>query len=234
MSESRKNNKPWRNYGFLLLAFTLIYACKDSSTGATPALDPDRKLPYIGEHEVEFVKKTDGELIPDTVYYTLPKFSFINQDSVETSHRNYAGKVFVADFFFTHCPSICPMLSSQMARLQALTTKAGLHDEVMFLSHTVDPLRDTPDTLKKYATDLGADLSNWNFVTGSADDIYWQAEYGYMLTAFPSDSAEGGFFHTDKIALIDRQMHIRGLYDGTSTKDVDKLFEDLKLLVKEK
>lgn len=234
MSESRKNNKPWRNWTFLLLAFTVIYACKDSGSGATSALDPDRKLPFIGEHEVEFVKKADGELIPDTVYYTLPKFSFINQDGVETSHRNYAGKVFVADFFFTHCPSICPMLSSQMARLQALTTKAGLHDDVMFLSHTVDPLRDTPDTLKKYATDLGADLSNWNFVTGSAEDIYWQAEYGYMLTAFPSDSAEGGFFHTDKIALIDRQMHIRGLYDGTSTKDVDKLFEDLKLLVKEK
>jgi protein SCO1/2 len=71
-------------------------------------------------------------------------------------------------------------------------------------------------------------------VTGSAEDIYWQAENGYMLTAFPSDSAEGGFFHTDKIALIDRQMHIRGLYDGTSTKEVDKLFQDLKILVKEK
>ena len=228
------NNRIWRNLVFLLGAFILLQACKEDVSSASTALDPDRKLPYIGEHEVEFVKKADGELIPDTVYYTLAKFSFINQDSAETSHRNYAGKVFVADFFFTHCPSICPMLSSQMARLQALTTKAGLHDEVMFLSHTVDPLRDTPDTLKKYANELGADLSNWNFVTGSADDIYWQAEYGYMLTAFPSDSAEGGFFHTDKIALIDRQMHIRGLYDGTSTKDVDKLFEDIKLLVKEK
>jgi protein SCO1/2 len=234
MSESRKNNSGLQNWGLLIVVLLGMYACKDGGSGATIALDPERKLPYIGEHEVEFVKKSDGELIPDTVYYTLPKFSFINQDSAETSHRNYAGKVFVADFFFTHCPSICPMLSSQMVRLQALTTKAGLHDEVMFLSHTVDPLRDSPDTLKNYAMALGADLSNWNFVTGSAEDIYWQAEYGYMLTAFPSDSAEGGFFHTDKIALIDRQMHIRGMYDGTSTKDVDKLFEDIKLLVKEK
>jgi protein SCO1/2 len=121
-----------------------------------------------------------------------------------------------------------------MSRLQALTKKESLQADVMFLSHTVDPVHDLPDTLKKYGTDLGADFSNWNFVTGSAEEIYWQAENGYMLTAFPSDSAEGGFFHTDKIALIDREMHIRGLYDGTSTKEVDKLFEDLKLLVKEK
>jgi protein SCO1/2 len=217
-----------------MLVGAIVAAC-NTPVGEKPeeASNSMKVLPYIGEHDVEFVKKGNGEIIPDTVYYTIPKFSFINQDGKEISHRDYQGKVFVADFFFTTCPSICPMLSSQMSRLQSLTKKESLENDVMFLSHTVDPNHDLPDTLKKYATDLGADFSNWNFVTGSAEEIYWQAENGYMLTAFPSDSAEGGFFHTDKIALIDRQMHIRGLYDGTSTKEVDKLFEDLKLLVKE-
>lgn len=222
-------------WGLILFACIVFIACNtpvgDKPTEASTEI---RNLPYIGEHDVEFVKKGNGEIVPDTVYYTIPKFSFINQDGKEISHRDYQGKVFVADFFFTTCPSICPMLSSQMSRLQALTAKDSLQNDVMFLSHTVDPTHDLPDTLKKYAMDLGADFSNWNFVTGSAEDIYWQAENGYMLTAFPSDSAEGGFFHTDKIALIDRQMHIRGLYDGTSTKEVDKLFQDLKILVKEK
>ena len=219
----------------ILLAGTAFAAC-NSSVGEKPSevSNEMKELPFIGEHDVEFVKKGNGEIIPDTVYYTIPKFSFINQDGKEISHRDYEGKVFVADFFFTTCPSICPMLSSQMSRLQALTMKESLQNDVMFLSHTVDPEHDLPDTLKKYGSELGADFSNWNFVTGSAEEIYWQAENGYMLTAFPSDSAEGGFFHTDKIALIDRQMHIRGLYDGTSTKEVDKLFEDLKILVKEK
>lgn len=225
-------NKIWV---LVVIASCLVIAC-NTPVGDKPgaASNELKQLPYIGEHDVEFVKKGDGEIIPDTVYYTIPKFSFTNQDGKEVSHRDYQGKVFVADFFFTTCPSICPMLSSQMSRLQALTKKESLEGDVMFLSHTVDPVHDLPDTLKKYGTELGADFSNWNFVTGSAEEIYWQAENGYMLTAFPSDSADGGFFHTDKIALIDREMHIRGLYDGTSTKEVDKLFEDLKLLVKEK
>ncbi len=122
-------------------------------------------------------------------------------------------------------------MSSQMARLQDKIKQAGLSDEVMFLSHTVDPENDKPDTLKAYAEELGVDLSNWNFVTGNKDDIYYLAEEGYFVNALPAETAPGGFIHTDNFILIDEEGHIRGYYDGTSTKDVDKLFEDLKKLI---
>lgn len=191
----------------------------------------DAPLPYFGEHDVEMKRGAGGELIPDTIYYRIPYFSFVNQDGREVSHRDYEGCIYVADFFFTHCESICPLMTSQMIRLQEMVKRDSLSRYVRFLSHSVDPVRDNPDTLLAYARRIGADLSNWNFVTGNPEDIYWQAETGYMLTAFPSDTAQGGFFHTDKFTLVDRGMHIRGYYDGTSTEDVDRLARDLKKLI---
>ncbi len=221
------------------MASIMLLAC--NSPIAKPALDdPDENevtthgLGYYGEHDIELVKAADGSIEADSVYYTIPKFSFTNQDGKNVSFRDYEGKIFVSDFFFTTCKSICPAMSSQMTRLQGLVMKEGLQDKVMFLSHSVKPEEDSPEVLKAYGDALGADFSNWNFVTGKADDIYELAQEGYMLTAFPSDTAEGGVFHTDKFTLIDTGMHIRGYYDGTATNSVDKLFEDIKWLVKEK
>jgi protein SCO1/2 len=111
--------------------------------------------------------------------------------------------------------------------------KENLLQQIGFLSHTVDPEHDTLPALRAYAQRVGADTSVWHFVTGNAEDIYWQAQEGYMLTAFPSDTADGGFFHTDKLTLVDRNRHIRGYYDGTSTKDVDRLYTDIKKLIHE-
>ncbi len=211
----------------------VITACTESPAEQESAKASVAKLPYMGEPDVAFRKDENGATIADTVYYTIPKFSFINQDSAEVSHHTYTGKIFVADFFFTTCPTICPMLSAQMARVQAELKEQGLSDKVWLLSHTVNPQYDTPSVLKSYADKLGADYSNWNFVTGNAEDIYYQAEDGYMLTAFPSDTAQGGFFHTDKLALIDWEMHIRGYYDGTSTVEVNNLLADIKKLAEE-
>jgi protein SCO1/2 len=225
-----KQKKIVSGYAVLLLLLSVITACGGSKTGLSEeGVYPS--LPFIGAHETELRTLDNGQTVVDTIYYRIPKFSFTNQNGKETSHKDYQGKIFVADFFFTHCPSICPMLSAQMVRLQSMVEKGGHSNDVWFLSHTVDPTRDLPDTLLNYANNIGANLKNWNFVTGKADDIYYQAEQGYMLSAFPSDSADGGFFHTDKIALIDREMHIRGLYDGTSTKSVDKLYQDIQTLL---
>ncbi len=231
MNARRENSKAIRILAIFVFMISLI-ACGDKNQNVKS--EGEVKLPYIGMHDVELVKEADGEFRTDSIYYTVPKFSFINQDSVVVSHHDYLGKLAVVDFFFSNCPSICPMLSAQMVRVQESVKKEGLASNVKFLSHTVDPDRDTPARLKEYADLIGADLSNWNFVTGKAEDIYYQAETGYMLSAFPSDSAEGGFFHTDKIVLLDKQMHIRGLYDGTSTKSVDKLIQDILVLNKEK
>ncbi len=233
--------KNWKTLLSLLVIISLLSAkcspksepSKNDQEGNSAIEAYKVQLDYYGEHDVELGHNSDGTSFPDTVYYTIPKFSFTNQEGKEISHHNYDGKIFVADFFFTTCKSICPMMSSQMCRLQKLIQKEGLQNEVMFLSHSVKPEVDTPEILLNYGNAIGADYSNWNFVTGIAEDIYDQAQQGYMLTAFPSDTADGGVFHTDKFSLIDRQMHIRGFYDGTSSKSVDQLFQDIKVLIKE-
>jgi protein SCO1/2 len=212
-----------------LLLFVALAACTD------PVKSPDQKektLPYFGDLGIEIKYNDNGEGIPDTVYDPIPLFAFTNQEGKIITNDFMAGKIAVVDFFFTNCTSICPMLSSQMARLQHSVKSEGINYQVVFLSHTVDPKNDTPEALKSYANRMGADFSNWNFVTGNEEDIYWQAKEGYKLTAFPSDTAQGGFFHTDQIALIDQEGKIRGYYDGTSTKAVDQLFTDLHLLLK--
>lgn len=228
----RKVNKVFC-FAMAALAFT---SCQEKQDQLL--LDTTNKLGYFGEFEEEMVRNPDGTTSIDTIYYPIPKFSFINQDGKEVTHRITEGKIVVSDFFFTHCKSICPVISSQMARLQAMVEKEGLSDKVLFLSHSVDPLNDRPDTLKEYARNLGANLNNWQFLTVdtahfAADYVYELAQEGYHLTAFPSDTAEGGIFHTDQLALLDKTLRIRGYYDGMSTAGVDKLFNDLKILLNE-
>jgi protein SCO1/2 len=212
-----------------LFLFLALAACAD------PVKAPDQKektLPYFGDFGIEIKYNEKGEGISDTVYDPIPLFAFTNQEGKIITNDFMVGKIAIVDFFFTNCTSICPMLSSQMARLQHSVKSENIDNQVVFLSHTVDPKNDTPEALKAYADRMGADYSNWNFVTGNEEDIYWQAKEGYKLTAFPSDTAQGGFFHTDQIALIDQEGKIRGYYDGTSTKAVDQLFQDLHLLLK--
>lgn len=164
--------------------------------------------------------------------HVVPPFAFTNLDGKEFSHRNVGGRVRVVDYFFTHCPTICPVMSSQLVRLQAQMRGAGItEDDVVILSHTVDPTRDDPQRLAQYAERIGADTTQWKFLTGAESDLYDMARNGYYLTALPSDTAAGGFFHSDTFALIDGQGRIRGYYDGTATEEVDQLLEHVKQLL---
>jgi protein SCO1/2 len=164
--------------------------------------------------------------------HVVPPFAFTNLDGREYSHLNVGERVRVVDYFFTHCPTICPVMSSQLVRLQAQMRKEGIgEDEVILLSHTVDPVRDSPERLLEYATRIGADTAQWKFLTGAEEDLYDMARNGYYLTALPSDTAAGGFFHSDTFALIDKQGRIRGYYDGTATEEVDQLLNHLKQLL---
>jgi protein SCO1 len=188
---------------------------------------------YAAEH-VQAIDAYDALPILGPEGHTVPPFAFTGLDSVEVSHYNTEGKVRVVDYFFSHCPTICPVMSSQLARLQGEAVRRGLGaDDLLILSHTVDPERDTPERLEEYAMQLGADTSWWKFVTGEQDDLYDMARHGYYLTALESDTAEGGFFHSDTFVLVDRLDRIRGYYDGTSTKEVDKLLNDLEQLVRD-
>jgi len=138
-----KNEKHWRNWinGLVLLSLLNFVSCMDNKPAhQEESKESTNKLPYLGEADVEFHTTENGAVIADTMYYTIPKFSFINQDSAEVSHKTYTGKIFVADFFFTTCPTICPILSSQMARVQSELKNQKLSEKVWLLSHTVDPL----------------------------------------------------------------------------------------------
>ena len=166
--------------------------------------------------------------------HTVPPFAFWGIDSVEVTNRDVEGKIRVIDYFFTHCPTICPLLTSQLARTQAILQSRGISEEdLLILSHSVDPERDSPERMKWYAERMGADTSQWKFLTGGQDELYEQAKEGYYLTALPSDTAAGGFFHSDVFALIDRDSRIRGFYDGTSTAEVDAMILDIHKLLEE-
>lgn len=188
-------------------------------------------LPVYGEKFVEY-NTVDGMEVADTVYHTIPHFSFIDQDSNVVTLPDFDNKILIADFFFTSCPSICPIMTKQMARLQWILDDAAYKD-VHFLSHTVDPTHDTPSVLKAYGEEQGADFNRWTFVTGEKEAIYEQGFQGYLLNTQEDDMAPGGFLHSQMFVLVDRDRRIRGFYDGTNTQEVDNLVDDVKMLLKE-
>ncbi|MBB00302.1 MAG: hypothetical protein CMN34_05175 [Saprospirales bacterium] len=184
-------------------------------------------LPYLGPRDVLH----SGSDTPDTLYHSIPKFALTDQNNREYSHRNTEGKVLLVDAFFTTCPTICPVISSQLARVHDRIAIDGLGDKVAIISHTVDPNRDTPERLRQYADRIGADPELWTFLTGPEEDLYPLLQEGYLLTALASDTAAGGFFHSDQILIIDQDKHIRGTYDGTKTSEVDQMLEDVYQLI---
>lgn len=165
--------------------------------------------------------------VKDTIWHTIPPFSFMAQTGKTVTEKDFRGKITVADFFFTNCQGICPKMSTQLTRVQK-TFKD--YPDVRLLSHTVDPERDDVATLKHYADMYGADSTKWFLVTGNKKKIYEQARYGYFVTATEGDGGPEDFIHTEKFILIDPQGVIRGYYDGTDSLAVDKLMGDIIVL----
>jgi len=169
----------------------------------------------------------------------IPPFRFINQDGKVITNADYKGKIYVADFFFTTCPGICKIMTENMLRLQK---EFENNKEFALLSHTVNPERDTVETLRRYARDKGADTRNWNFVTGTKDSIYSIAA-SYFANASPDSLAPGGFLHSEFFILVDKEGNIRcrkeddgnikAVYDGTSEAEMRKLKDDIKVLIAE-
>jgi protein SCO1/2 len=189
-----------------------------------------KTLPYFGNKEAIFT--VAGPDVPDTIYHTVPDFSFTNQFGENTTMEDFEGDIMVVDFFFTTCPTICPIMTKQMARLQWMLEDAA-YDDVSFLSHTVNPNNDTPEILLAYGEEEGADFEKWTFVTGDQEEIFEQGFQGYLLSTQEDSGAPGGFLHSSMFVLVDRDRHIRGFYDGTSSKEVDDLVTDIKMLKKE-
>jgi protein SCO1/2 len=185
-----------------------------------------KKLPFIGPREVVL---KDGQV--DTLYHTVPDFEFIDHRGKKFTSEDVKGKILVVDFFFTRCGSICPKMTTQMARLEWML-KDPAFENVMFISHTVDPEYDTPDILAEYRRHYKAG-DRWVFLTGEKQAIYEQGVKGYYLSAQEDALAPGGFLHSEKFVLVDPHGRIRGTYDGTDGEEVDRLEEEIRLLMKE-
>ena len=163
----------------------------------------------------------------DTTYHKIPDFSFINQNGEEVTLANFEDKIFVVDFFFTTCPTICPKMSSNIAYLQKSFKNHG--DEVKFLSHTVDPIHDSVEVLKEYSKVYEAKDDVWHMVTGDKQKLYNQAKEGYKIIADDGD----GFSHSEKLILVDKNKNIRGYYDGTNEEEVENLLSEIMILMYE-
>lgn len=208
-----------KKYLALFAICSLFAACQS---------DDNKRLPILGSRE-PVTKVVDGQTVVDTLYKTIPDFEFVNQDSVRVTAENFNNSIYVADFFFTSCPSICPIMHRNMLRAYE---KFKDHPEVKFLSHSIDTKYDTPSVLKDYAVKLGVDGPQWQFVTGSRESIYGIAPE-YMVFAEENDKVAGGYEHQGWFILVDKNKHIRGAYDGTNTDEVEKMMKDMDVLLRE-
>ena len=166
----------------------------------------------------------------DTIYHSIPYFEFINQLGEKVTSKDYEGKIYVADFFFATCPTICPKMAVHMLELQK-----HFYDRNDFglLSHTINPEHDTVEVLYEYSKKVHSIDSVWEFVTGSKESIASIARNGYFANAMKDLDAEGGFLHSTNFFLIDRKGQIRGIFDGTSTRDIDNCMDAIEILYRE-
>ncbi|MEY2894695.1 MAG: hypothetical protein RIS42_414 [Bacteroidota bacterium] len=200
----------------ILLGFSLLIAsCQEKKT-----------LPILGPKNTRIVA---GQV--DTVYHQIPAFRFLNQDSVWVSEKDMAGKIYIADFFFTSCPTICPKMKTQLLRIYE---RYAENDNIRILSHSIDPTYDTPSILKQYAARLQVKSPRWNMLTGDKAAIYKLGEKSYMVTAQEDKNEAGGFVHSGAFILVDKNRHVRGIYDGTQEAEVNHLIEDIEILLQEK
>ena len=182
-----------------------------------PIYQPSMVNPELVDSTIQYVKK----------YHTIADFSLINQNGKTITQDAYRGKIYIADFFFTTCPTICPIMTMNMADIQNRTLE---DDGVLLLSHTVTPEIDSVAQLKKYAQEKGVVDTKWNLVTGDKKQIYELARKSYLAVQNDGDGGPFDMIHTENFILVDKEKRIRGFYDGTKKEEVDRLMTDLNIL----
>nr|WP_315188891.1 SCO family protein [uncultured Flavobacterium sp.] len=214
----------YRKFFGVLLVFSIITISLFYS-----ALKPKKTLPIFNPSDV------NPELVDSTVqyiskYHTIADFSFVNQNGKTITQKDYEGKVYVADFFFTTCGSICPKMTTNLVEVQ----KAIINNpKVMLLSHTVFPETDSVPVLKAYAIKNGVIDSKWNLVTGDKKEIYSMARKSYLAVKLGRPEQLYDMVHTENFVLVDQKKRVRGFYDGTKKEDIQKLISDIDYLCTE-
>jgi len=192
-------------------------------------LTPEKKLPVFNPADVN-PKLVDESVVHIRSNHKVSDFELINQNGETITEANYEGKIYVADFFFTRCMTICPVMTTNMGKLQ----EAFLNDDdVLFLSHSVTPDSDSVSVLKAYAIDKGVIDAKWNITTGDKKHIYKLARKSYFAVLEDGDGGLQDFVHTENFILVDKKKQIRGFYDGTSAEDIERLILDIRILKNE-
>lgn len=200
---------------FLSIAIQLLTPAK-----SLPIYNPSMVNPEMVDSTVQHIAK----------YHTIADFSFVNQNGKTITQKDYEGKIYVADFFFTTCPTICPIMKDNMVILQNAIKDM---DDVKLLSHTVMPHIDSVPVLKAYAVEKGVMDDKWNLVTGDVKDIFFIARKSYLAVKTETQGEMYDMVHTENFVLVDQKRRVRGFYDGTNLEEINRLIEDIKFLSNE-
>ena len=205
---------------FSLITVSLFYnVLKPSKT--LPIFNPADVNPELVDSTVQYVEK----------YHKIADFSFTNQNGKTITQKDYEGKIYVADFFFTTCPTICPIMQDNMVEIQKVFKN---NPKVLLLSHTVMPDIDSVPVLKKYALEKGVIDSKWNLVTGDKKAIFYIARKSYLAVKTETEGELYDMVHTENFILVDDQKRVRGFYDGTNKEEIARLIEDIHFLLDSK
>jgi len=201
---------------FVTISYSLLKPKK-----SLPIYNPSMVNPELVDSTVQHIRK----------YHTIADFSFTNQNGQTITQKDYEAKIYVADFFFTTCPTICPIMQDNMVEIQKVFKD---NPEVLLLSHTVMPHIDSVPVLKKYALEKGVIDSKWNLVTGDKKDIFYIARKSYLAVKTETTGELYDMVHTENFILVDDQKRVRGFYDGTNKDEILRLIEDIQFLLDSK
>ncbi len=190
-------------------------------TAVLPVYQPAMVAPELVDESIQYVKK----------YHTIAPFSMTNHNGETITEKDYENTIYVADFFFTTCPSICPIMTKNMYALQQ---KLSPYPDVKLLSFSVTPEIDTVTQLKRYAIENKVDDNRWNLATGNKKEIYQLARKSYLVVKEDGDGGPHDMIHTENFVLVDKQKRIRGYYDGTQASAMDDILRDIVILIEEK
>lgn len=222
MPETQKKSS--RNLIFTaFLIFSFFTACSDDKEEQISV-----DLPYIGHHDVVY-EAIEGYEIGDTIFHKVPRWQYLTQDSTLLSSDDIGDKVWIVDFFFSHCPTICPPMTKAMRGVS--DTLSAYKNEFNILSFSIDPDRDTPARLRLYRKRHDVTANNWFFLTGDEDETHRLGIEGFQLHANADEQAPGGFAHSSNFVLVDKNQHIRGVYDGLDPESRKQLIIDAKKLL---
>ena len=218
------NKKLLKRYAPIVITMTVFSAFVVSSfyyvnkpIETLPIYSPSMVSKELVEENIQFIKK----------YHKIKDFSMKNQNGKIITQEFYNDKIYVADFFFTTCPTICPIMTENMSYVQE---KIKNDSDVLLLSFSVTPEIDSVEQLKKYALEKNVIDSKWNLVTGNKKDIYNLARTSYLVAKTNGDGGKYDMIHTENFVLVDKEKRIRGFYDGTNSKEMDQLLNDIKIL----